>query len=375
MNSSEALVALNMIPDIGSVRLAKLLEVFGEPEHIFQAPYEKLLGAGRIGPQIASRIVSFEKQTLNKEIKSAEKHGLKIITLLDCDYPERLKNIPGAPIALYVKGSLKEEDKYSISIVGSRRASYYGMANAKKFSAELSERGLTVVSGMARGIDAQAHKGALSTGGRTIAVMGSGFNHIYPQENKELAGEIAKNGAVISEFCVDTRPLRQNFPRRNRVISGLSLGVLVVEACRNSGAIITADFALEQGREVFALPGKVDSPNSSGTNDLIKQGAKLCSCVDDILEEFDTFLVAAQKNKKRPSGALETCSAGRLFAEAGAETGEESRLFGLLKNEPICMDELVEKSDMDIVKLSDILLRLVMKRLVKQLPGKQFARV
>ncbi len=276
-----------MVGEIGSIRLGKLLKYFGQPENILKAPVEKLMAVSGIGREIASKICSLKKEDLDKELALAKKLALRIMTYEDEGYPENLKNIYDPPIVLYVKGELKAEDKFSLGIVGSRRASYYGLNSAEKFAYELSEKGFTIVSGMARGIDTYAHKGALKANGRTIAIMGSGFSHIYPPENKKLAEKIAECGAVISEFPCDAKPLPQNFPQRNRVISGLSLGLLVVEAARNSGALITADFALEQGREVFALPGKVDSNTSFGTNGLIKQGAKLVSGVDDIVEEFD----------------------------------------------------------------------------------------
>lgn len=249
MTRLEALVGLNMVSDIGSIRLKKLLEFFEQPENILKSPQEKLRQVSGIGEKIASGICSLKKEDLDKELALAREYGLKIITQEDKDYPENLKNIYDPPIVLYVKGDLKEQDKISIAIVGSRRASFYGLSLAQEFAGDLSDRGFVIVSGMARGIDTYAHKGALSKRGRTIAVMGSGFKHIYPPENKELVEEIVKEGAVISEFSINTEPLKQNFPRRNRVISGLSLGVLVAEAARNSGALITVDFALEQGRE------------------------------------------------------------------------------------------------------------------------------
>lgn len=366
MDRLEAFVSLNMVSDIGSVRLAKLLEFFGSPENIFKAPYGKLMCVPGIQEEIATRLNSFRKEDLDKELALVKKHSLKVITLEDKDYPENLKNIPGSPILLYVKGELRQEDKFSIAIVGSRRASFYGLTNAEKFAFDLSEKGFTIVSGMARGVDTYAHKGVLKRGGRTIAVMGSGFNHIYPVENKELAEDISKSGAVISEFPIDTMPFKQNFPRRNRIISGLSLGVLVAEAARNSGALITADFALEQGREVFSLPGKVDSRNSFGTNGLIKQGAKLVSCVDDIIEEFNTPITRTRKIKDREQG----------FLKSDLSNKEEARLYGLLMPcQSVHLDELVEKTNMDISRISDILLKLQLKKLIKQLPGRQFIKI
>jgi len=365
MTRLEAVVALNMVAEIGSIRLRKLLEIFKEPENILKAPLKELIAASGIGQKIAQKIRSVKKEDLNKELTQAKSLGLKILTLDEPDYPENLKNIPDPPIVLYVKGELKPEDKFSIGIVGSRRASFYGLNNAEKFASDLSSKGFTIISGMARGIDTYAHQGAIKAGGRTIAVMGSGFNRIYPEENKELANEITKNGAVISEFPLDTEPFKQNFPRRNRVISGLSLGVLVVEAARNSGALITADFALEQGREVFALPGKVDADNSFGTNGLIKQGAKLVSCADEILEEFVVSVTSGGRTKEKK---------GQVHKSDLVNSKEESEVYNLITSQSVQLDELAEKTNMEIPALSAILLKLQFKKLIRQLPGKQFVR-
>ena len=361
----EALIGLNMFCDIGSARLKKLLNYFGKPENILKAPCEKLMAVSGIGKEIARKVTSLKEKDIDEELDLAKKYNLKIITLDDTEYPGNLKHIPDPPIVLYVKGELKDEDRLSVAIVGSRRASFYGLSSAEKFANDLANQGITIVSGLARGIDTSAHKGALKQGGRTIAVIGSGFRHLYPAENKELAEEISRCGAVISEFPINAKPLSQNFPRRNRVISGLSLGVLVVEAARNSGALITADCALEQGRDVFALPGKIDSGNSFGTNGLIKQGAKLVSCADDIIEEFN-IPVTANLNKK---DLKETNSGSRSYL-----SGNESLLYNLISDQPVLLDEIVEKTNMSISAISDMLLRLQMKKLIRQLPGKQFVK-
>jgi len=363
MTELEALVSLNLILDIGSIRLKKLLEFFGKPQNILEAQPEKLTAISGIGPKIAGQVHSLTKEDLDKELALVKKLGLKVLTPDGQGYPLNLKNIPDPPIVLYVKGAIIEEDMYSIGIVGSRRASFYGLANAEKFASCLSEKGFTIVSGMARGIDSAAHRGALKTGGRTLAVIGSGFNHLYPQENRELAEEISQSGAVISEFPMDTLPLKQNFPRRNRVISGLSLGVLVVEAAKNSGALITADFALEQGREVFALPGKVDAATSFGTNGLIKQGAKLVSDAQEILEEFDPAVLNIDRN-----------NTGQDAVSRPKMSSDEHRLYDLLSDQPISLDEMAEKTDLRIQNLSTLLLGLQLKKLIRQLPGKQFVR-
>jgi DNA processing protein len=358
MNRFEALVVLNMLPEIGSIRLEKMLEFFDTPENILKASEDLLVKA--CGNKLGSRIHSLKNIDLKKELMVAEKMGLKLITRDDAEYPLNLKNISGAPIVLYVKGRLKKEDELSIAIVGSRRASIYGLSAADKFAYGLSEKGVTIVSGLARGIDTYAHRGALKQGGRTIAVIGSGFRNLYPEENLRLSEEIAQNGAVISEFPLDTQPLPQNFPRRNRVISGLSQGVLVVEAGRNSGALITADFALEQGREVFCLPGEIDSVTSFGTNTLIKEGAKLVTGLEDILEELVSTGCVNKQNEKI------------LTAQGLGE--EEGRVYGLLTQEALQIDELAEKTNMDIPRISGILLQLRFKKLVKELPGRQYIR-
>jgi DNA processing protein len=369
MTRLEALISLNMVADVGSIRLKRLLEYFGKPERILKASREKLMQVSDIGEKIAGNISSFKAGDLEKELVSAKKLNLRIITFEDRDYPQNLKNIPDPPIVLYVIGELKEQDKFSIAIVGSRRASFYGLSSAESFAQELSGRGFTIVSGLARGIDTYAHKGALKARGRTIAVIGSGFNQVYPPENKKLAEDISCNGVVISEFSIDTKPLPQNFPQRNRVISGLSLGVLVVEAARNSGALITADFALEQNREVFALPGKIDSNTSFGTNELIKQGAKLVSSVDDITEELDFTEVAQTVPQGKPvEPRNDTMQLGLL-------SSDESILYNLVSGESISLDEIVEKTNLSVAIVYNTLLRLQFRKLIKELPGKQFASV
>jgi len=367
MTRLKALIGLNMFCDIGSMRLKKLLNYFEKPENILKAPYEKLTGVWGIGETIARNITSLKEEDIDRERAQAKKCNIRIMTIDDGDYPENLKHIPDPPIVLYVKGELKEEDRLSVAIVGSRRASFYGLSCAEKFASDLSERNFTIVSGLARGIDTSAHRGALKYGKRTIAVIGSGFRHLYPAENKELAEEISRCGAVISEFPINAKPLAQNFPRRNRVISGLSLGVLVVEAARNSGALITADCALEQGRDVFALPGKIDSGNSFGTNELIKQGAKLVSCADDIIEEFNIPVTTTTNLNKREIKDMGLDSRVCL-------SSDESLLYNLISEQAVLLDEIVEKTGINIPEVAGILLRLQMHKLIRQLPGKQFIK-
>ena len=360
MNNFQALVSLNIIPQIGSLRLESLLNNFQEPQAIFKANRKDLVAA--VGEHLSEHILSFDIRLLENDLACAEKLGIRIITCFDQEYPQALKEIPGRPIVLYVSGSITAQDNLAIGIVGSRRASLYGLSNAEKFAALLSAQGITIISGMARGVDTYAHCGALKVKGRTIAVMGSGFNHIYPEENADLAKEISSCGAVISEFPMETKPLAQNFPRRNRLISGLSLGVLITEAARNSGALITADFALEQGREVFALPGRIDSVGSMGANALLKQGAKMVTCCEDILEELN--LATGNIRKIAPVVNEQEIAYGK----------EESRLYEYITQQPVAIDDLIQKTSLSSSQVLSLILKLQFKKLIKVLPGKQYAR-
>ncbi|MDP2939234.1 MAG: DNA-processing protein DprA [Candidatus Omnitrophota bacterium] len=368
MTDLESLLILNSISQLGSIRIKKLLEHFGETKKILLATQKELCAVEGISLAVAQNIVSRKnKLDIKKELDLADKNGIKIISIQDKDYPENLKNIYDPPIILYIKGRLLEKDIFSIAIVGSRRASIYGISTAEKFAFELAQLGITIVSGMARGIDSAAHRGSLKSKGRTIAVLGSGLLNIYPPENKELFQEICENGCVISEFPLETKPLAENFPRRNRIISGLSLGLIVVEASRNSGALISANLALEQGREVFAVPGKVDSVNSFGVHTLIKQGAKLTASIDDVLTELKPHLTGLIKSSKK--------SQQEFSPKPNLELNKEETIVCELINEDAkYIDEIVEMSNLSVTKVMSILTNLELRHIVKQLPGKLFVR-
>lgn len=298
---------------------------------------------------------------------------IKKISINDAGYPEILKNIHKPPQELYINGSFKKEDSNAVAIVGSRRATRYGLEMAEKIAFDIALRGVTVISGMARGIDSAAHRGALKARARTIAVMGSGHNHIYPPENKKLYEEIAESGAVITEYENDVAPLPGNFPVRNRIISGLSLGVVVVEAARDSGALITANCALEQGREVFAVPGKISSVTSRGTHELIKDGAKLVQSADDIFEEL----------KLRETDPVQDSDRDLIKDKISRETKayiynslneDERKVYKILDDEPLYIDDVVRESKVGLGMVSKVILSLEMKKLIRELPGKQFIR-
>ncbi len=364
LSNEHCWVALNLIPGLGSVRLKKLMEHFDSPRRILESSPGELMKVEGIGREYAGRIAGYKKiADAKKEFSLAAESGVKIITIDDEKYPERLKQIYDPPLVLYINGDILPEDESAVAIVGTRYPSFYGRMVAEELGRQLAVRGFTVVSGMARGIDSAAHKGAVSVKGRTIAVLGCGVDVAYPPENADLMKEIASCGAVMSEFPFKTKPDRGNFPRRNRIISGLSMGVVVVEAAKSSGSLITASFALEQGREVFAVPGKVDSPRSIGTHRLIKEGAKLVHDVEDILEEL------APGARQNPPGR---------GAGTGARTvslsPDEEKVYGLLSSEPVHVDDLSRESAMSASSVLSILMVLEVKGLVKQLPGKQFAR-
>ena len=287
-------VALSRVPGLGCVSFKKLAGHFEDPTEALSASREALTEIQGLDQQVIDGLGNFSAwDEVEKEIIKAEKAAVKIVPFTDPTYPARLRMIPDPPPVLYLKGEIHREDEKAVAIVGSRSTSDYGRRVARDLCRGLASFGFTVVSGMARGIDGTAHETALNAGGRTIAVLGSGVDRIYPAEHEKLYRRIIENGAVISEFPMGTRPLAFNFPARNRLISGLSLGVVVVEATEKSGSLITAASALEQGREVFAVPGEVGASRSRGGHRLIRQGAKLVETVDDIMEEIAPQLMAA----------------------------------------------------------------------------------
>ncbi len=352
-------ILLNLIPDVGSIRLHRLCEAFGSLEALWAADAAALQQVQGIGPVLAGRLAAALQQTgrLEQELALAERSGVRIVTLADTDYPAILRTIPDPPLALYVHGTLTADDASAIALVGSRGASLYGLQCADRLGYELGLRGVTVVSGLARGIDAEAHRGALKAGGRTLAVLGSGLARVYPPEHAGLAQAIARQGAVLSEFPMTMEPLPQHFPQRNRIISGLSRGVVVVEAAPKSGALITADAALEQGRAVFAVPGPMTSVTSQGAHALLKQGARLVTSVDDILEELGM--------------------SAPIVAETAPRSGQElsARVLACLgRQEPADIDRIATDSGLGAAEVSSLLLELELSRKVRQLPGKRFVR-
>ena len=351
-------IGLSMVHDIGPVTSRKLLASFGNPENIFRADPDSLLSVKGVSRERALNIRKFSQwDEVEKYIGIMVRNGIEAVSYQDDCYPEVLKNIEDAPIVLYMKGKYHPEDRFAIGVVGSRRHTSYGEAVTQRISGELSLAGFTVISGLARGIDTLSHKSALAAGGRTIAVLGSGPDVCYPSENRGLTERIASSGCVISEFLPGTLPNKENFPRRNRLISGLSLGILVVEATDNSGSLITAGYALEQNKEVFAVPGNITSRNSEGTNKLIKQGAKIVLKTDDIIEELAPVLKGYIRIKQKESAPL---------------MGEENRLCAMLSREPRHVDLISRESGLSVNQLLNLLLSLELKGVVKQASGKRF---
>ena len=356
-------IGLNMIPGLGSIRVKRMLEHFGSPERILHASPDELRKVQGIGREFAGRVADFDaEKEVERELGLAAEKNIEIITMEDVKYPPRLREIFDPPIVLYIKGNLLPEDENAIAIVGTRYPSFYGKMVAEDLGKKFALRGVTVVSGMARGIDTASHKGALSAGGRTAAVLGCGVDVCYPPENAKMMEAIPEKGAVISELPLGSAPDKGNFPRRNRIISGMSLGVVVVEAAQKSGSLITAALALEQGRDVFAVPGKVDSPRSIGTNGLIKEGAKLVNDIEDVMEELMPGMKFAGKKAEDDQRKENPLSL------------EEKIVFEKLSSEPVHVDFLCGNIDLPASKISSVLMMLEVKGLVKQLPGKQFAK-
>lgn len=367
MDERHAILALSLIPEVGPNLLLHLMASFGSAQAALVASFEQLLLVPGIGAVTASAIHAFPWQkALEEELRLIERERVSLLVWGDPAYPEPLKHIPSPPPVLYLKGSLQERDQAAVAIVGSRRLTPYGRAVAEQIASDLASRGLTIVSGLARGIDSAAHRGALAVEGRTLAVLGSGLGRMYPPEHRGLAERIAASGAVLSEFPIATPPHAGNFPRRNRLISGLSLGVMVVEAGLESGALITAGYALEQGREVFAVPGPITAPMSRGCHRLIKQGAKLVETWEDVWEEL--------KLRLNPPSLEISHSKLETSKKAELPVGEEERLYRLLEAGPLQIDELIAQSGLPPSRIAPLLLSLTMKGLLEERPGKVFAR-
>lgn len=354
-------LALGRIRGVGGVSFKKITARFADPAAVFRASAAELAEIEGLHRELIHSIANFNDWAeIDKEIQRARAAGIKMIPFSDAAYPASLRAIADPPPLLYVKGELRDNDSRAIAIVGSRSASDYGRRIARDLARGLASFGFTVVSGMARGIDGMAHESALQAGGRTLAVLGSGVDRAYPPEHEMLYRRISENGAVISELPMGARPVAFNFPARNRLISGLSLGVVVVEATEKSGSLITASLAAEQGREVFAVPGEAGASRSRGSHRLIRQGAKLVETVEDIIEEVAPQLL-------RRNGDAAPASARSLPENSGPAARQ---IFALLKETSLQVDQVIEQSGLPAPQVLQVLLDLELQGFVCQTPGK-----
>ncbi len=354
-------VGFNLVRGIGPARLRALLDYFGDLETAWQAAPEALRHAGLDRRSLQSVLKARGKLDLDAELARIERAKIQVLTWEDEDYPRLLREIYSPPPLLYVRGHLLPEDDYAIAVVGTRGVSAYGRQVTQRLATDLVRNGLTVVSGLARGVDGEAHRAALAAGGRTIAVLGSGFNHLYPPEHRRLAAQIAEQGALLSEYGLDVRPEGGNFPARNRIISGLSLGTVVVEAGTRSGALITAAMAADQGREVFAVPGSILHKTSAGTNHLIQEGAKAVLTVEDVLEELN--LTARQVSEQKEARQVMPISAA------------EERLLQQLSFDPRHVDEVSRQLGLPVAEISSLLVLMELKGLVRQVGDMEYVRL
>ncbi|MBN2556088.1 MAG: DNA-processing protein DprA [Anaerolineales bacterium] len=349
-------IGFNLVPGIGPARIRLLLETFGNLENAWRAKPYALKQAG-IPEKYVQGLAAFrESVDLEAEEQRILDAGFSVLTWDDPGYPQRLLEIFAPPPLLYVQGELEHQDRLAVAMVGTRRASAYGRAVAEEVATNLARNGITIISGLARGIDAIAHRAALQAGGRTIAVLGSGLNRIYPNEHRRLAKDISEQGAVVSDYPLDTQPEGKNFPPRNRIISGLSLAVIVVEAGESSGALITSDFAAEQGRDVFAVPGDIFRPGSRGTNSLIRSGAAPLLSTDDVLERLNMELVARQEHA----------------VEVLPEDPIEREVLAMLSDEPLHVDEIGIKAGLPPAEVASSLAMLELKGRVRQMGGMHY---
>jgi len=349
-------VGFNIVRGIGPMRLRALLDYFGDVERAWHAPSGELHRAGLDRRSLERLLAARATLDLDQEMERIAAIGAHVLTWENPDYPRLLREIPDPPPVLYVRGTLTEEDAWAVAIVGTRRALAYGREVTRRLATALARSGITIVSGLARGIDAEAHRAALEAGGRTIAVLGCGIDRIYPPEHRKLASEIIAHGALVSDYSLGTEPEGSNFPPRNRIISGLSLGVLVTQAGIRSGALITASYAAEHGRDVFAVPGSILVRGHAGTNALIQDGAKVVLGPEDILEELNLTMVAEHVEARQVLPADET----------------EASLLACLSTEPVHVDELQQQSGLPIAQVTSTLALMELKGLVRQVGGMKY---
>jgi DNA processing protein len=356
-----ALLVLHLVPGLGPRLTAALLERFGSAAAVLEASADDLCEVPHIGPKLAGDVRdAVRRADVDAELRRMEEHGVRLLALGTPEYPESLATIPDPPHLLYARGTLEARDAKAVAVVGSRSCTSYGRKVAERLAGGLARAGYTVVSGLARGIDGVAHRAALKAGGRTVAVLANGLSRIYPPEHRDLAGEVAAAGAVLSEAAMDVGPLAPLFPARNRIISGLAQAVVVVEAAERSGALITARHAAEQGRTALAVPGPVDGDASGGTNRLIRQGAILCRGVEDVLEELE--------------GVRDTTGPSVPAAPPPGLDETQQRVWEFLAGSPRHLDEMVQQLSLPVPQLTGALLLMEMKKTVRRLPGNRYER-
>jgi len=359
MDDKRYWIGFNLIKGIGAVRMQALVQHFGDLADAWKASPADLAEAG-LGRKVIERVIQAREEVdLTKLWEKIESQGIKVLTWQDESYPGRLREIDQPPPVLYIRGEYLQDDLFAVAIVGTRRVTAYGRQITEEISSFLAANGITVISGLARGVDAIAHQSTLKAGGRTIAVLGSGVDKIYPPEHRGLAEQMMERGAVISDYAPGTPPDASNFPPRNRIISGLSLAVVVVEAGETSGALITAEFAAEQGREVFAVPGSILAPQSKGTNKLIQRGALPLLSINDLMQALDLTRVGEQKAARKVIPADET----------------EARLMNVLGSEPLHVDEIRNQAELPIEKVSATLALMELKGMVRQVGGMNYVAV
>jgi DNA processing protein len=359
MNDKCYWVGFNLVKGIGAVRLQALREHFGDLSLAWQAPVDALQAAG-LSQKIAERVIQARASVdLDGFMEQIATQGIQVLTWEDEAYPSRLKEIDQPPPILYLRGELTTEDSWAVAVVGTRRVTAYGRQVTEELASYLAQNGVTVVSGLARGVDSIAHQAALKAGGRTLAVMGNGVDRIYPPEHRALAEQILASGALLSDYAPGTPPESANFPPRNRLISGLSLAVVVVEAGETSGALITAQFAVDQGREVFAVPGNILAPQSKGTNRLIQQGAHPLLSARDVLEALNLTRVSEQ----------------RLVRKVLPADSVEAQVLNVLAHEPLHVDEIRNQTGLPIERVSATLVMMELKGMVRQVGGMNYVAV